>query len=178
MKSRTFLIPSLLMAGFGAPVAAQENGGEATVVGEREERGKSAAVSLFRADRPIQLAGHSSHRSHSSHSSHRSSSGGGGYYTPAPVYTPPPSPPAPPPPRARPNSFFSTPSLAPLAEDGFVAIVRRVQAGLKAFGYYAGAIDGQVGAETRAALMKMQSDFTLKETGTITPEVLRALSID
>ena len=81
-------------------------------------------------------------------------------------------------PRARPNSFFSTPSLAPLAEDGFVAIVRRVQTGLKAFGYYAGAIDGQVGAETRAALMKMQSDYSLKETGTITPEVLRALSID
>ena len=176
MKSRAFLIPSLLMAGFGAPVAAQENGGEATVVGEREERGKSAAVSLFRADRPIQLAGHSSHRSHSSHSSHRSSSGGGGYYPPARVYSPPPPPP--PPPRARPNSFFSTPSLAPLAEDGFVAIVRRVQTGLKAFGYYAGAIDGQVGAETRVALMKMQSDYSLKETGTITPEVLRALSID
>ena len=176
MKSRAFLIPSLLMAGFGAPVAAQENGGEATVVGEREERGKSAAVSLFRADRPIQLAGHSSHRSHSSHSSHRSSSGGGGYYPPARVYSPPL--PRPPPPRARPNSFFSTPSLAPLAEDGFVAIVRRVQTGLKAFGYYAGAIDGQVGAETRVALMKMQSDYSLKETGTITPEVLRALSID
>ena len=108
MKSRTFLIPSLLMAGFGGPVAAQESAGESAAVSEPDARGKSAAVSLFRADRPILLAGHSSHRSHSSHSSHRSSSGGGVYYPPSP-----PPPPPPPPPRARPNTLLTLPSAEP-----------------------------------------------------------------
>ena len=56
--------------------------------------------------------------------------------------------------------------------------MKRVQSGLKAYGYYTGGIDGQVGPETRAALLRLQSDFGLKQTGTITPEVLKALSIE
>lgn len=170
MKSRTFLIPSLLVAGFSGPVAAQESARESAAVSGQETT--SAAVSLFRADRPILLAGHSSHRSHSSHSSHRSSSGGGVYYPP----TPPP-PPSPPPPRVRPNTLLTLPPVETQTEDGYVAIVRRVQSGLKAFGYYDGPIDGQVGPGTRAALLRMQADYGLSQTGTITPEVLRALNI-
>ena len=176
MKSRAFLIPSLVMAGFGAPIAAQESGSGATAVSESEERGKSAATALFRADKPIQLAQHRSHSSHSSHSSHRSSSGSGGYYPPAPVYSPPPPPP--PPPRSRPNTLFNRPSIEIGSQDGFEAVVKRVQSGLKAYGYYTGERDGQVGPETRAALLRLQSDFGLKQTGTITPEVLKALSIE
>lgn len=176
MKSRAFLIPSLVMAGFGAPVAAQESGSGATAVSESEERGKSAATALFRADRPIQLAQHRSHSSHSSHSSHRSSSGSGGYYPPAPVYSPPPPPP--PTPRSRPNTLLDRPPIERGTEDGFEAVVKRVQSGLKAYGYYTGGIDGQVGPETRTALLRLQSDFGLKQTGTITPEVLKALSIE
>lgn len=173
MNSRAFLIPSLVMAGFGAPIAAQESSSGTTAVSESEERVKpTAAVSLFRADRPIQLAQHRSHSSHSSHSSHRSSSGSGGYYPPAPVYSPPP-----PPPPSRPNTFLNRPPIAIGSEDGFEAVVKRVQSGLKAYGYYTGEIDGQVGPDTRAALLRLQSDFGLKQTGTITPEVLKTLSI-
>jgi His-Xaa-Ser repeat protein HxsA len=59
----------------------------------------------------------------------------------------------------------------------FNDIVRRVQLGLQAYGYYNGAIDGVVGSEMRAALRKLQEDYSLKTTGTITPEVLDALKI-
>jgi His-Xaa-Ser repeat protein HxsA len=161
------------MAGFSGPVAAQESTGESAAVSEPDARGKSAAVSLFRADRPILLAGHSSHRSHSSHSSHRSSSGGDVYYPPSP-----PPPPPPPPPRARLNTLLTLPSAETQSESGFVAIVHQVQSGLKAYGYYDGPIDDQVGPGTRAALLRMQADYGLKQTGTITPEVLQALNID
>lgn len=53
----------------------------------------------------------------------------------------------------------------------------QVQAGLLAFGYYKGPIDGIVEQPTRDALSKMQNDYGLKVTGTITPQVLDALRI-
>lgn len=52
-----------------------------------------------------------------------------------------------------------------------------VQTALQIFGYYTGEIDGLVGAETKVALSKMQADYNLKVTGTITPEVLDAFRI-
>ncbi len=173
MSSRKYLIPTLLVAGFSIPIAAQEVSTQGTAVEGADGSAIAAGVSLFRKEMPIQLAQHRSHRSHSSHSSHRSSTSGG-YYSPAPVYTPPP----PPPPQRRAQSLFSTPLAVVPVDDGFVSIVRRVQSGLSAFGYYSGASDGQVGPETRAALIKMQTDYGLKTTGTITPEVLKALSIE
>jgi His-Xaa-Ser repeat protein HxsA len=171
VNGRKFLIPSLLIAGFSSAGGAQEASETVVTVESKEQKGRTAALSLFRQERPIQLASHSSHRSHSSHSSHRSSSGGG--YYPAPLYSPPPPPP--PPRRAAP--LFSVPNIVVSPEDGFIAVVKRVQTGLKAYGYYSGEVDGEVGAETRAALNRLQTDFSLKVTGTITPEVLKALNI-
>ncbi|MCD2317224.1 peptidoglycan-binding protein [Sphingomonas sp. IC-11] len=52
-----------------------------------------------------------------------------------------------------------------------------MQIGLQAQGYYHGALDGVVGKETRAALVKFQTDRGFSVTGTITPEVLDALRI-
>jgi len=46
-----------------------------------------------------------------------------------------------------------------------------------AFGYYQGAPDGIIGAGTREALSRLQADYGLKVTGTITPETLDALKI-
>ena len=60
----------------------------------------------------------------------------------------------------------------------FRDIVMKVQTGLYVYGYYSGAIDGLVGGQTRTALTKMQSDYGLKVTGTVTPEVLDALRIE
>ena len=167
------------MAGFGSPAFAQEVELQYADLRDDDDAHNAAAVSLFRQDRPIHLAGHSSHRSHSSHSSHRSSSGGGGGYYP--VYTPTTPPPSPP--RSRlPSTFYTVPkAVTPEAntyEDGYTQIAKRVQTGLKAYGYYSGDIDGIVGPETREGLTKLQTDYGLKVTGTITPEVLTALKID
>jgi His-Xaa-Ser repeat protein HxsA len=59
----------------------------------------------------------------------------------------------------------------------FAAIVRQVQAAMVAYGYYKGPIDGVVGADMREALTRMQTDYGLKATGTITPQTLDALRI-
>lgn len=53
----------------------------------------------------------------------------------------------------------------------------QVQIAMIAFGYYTGEIDGVIGPESRVALSKLQSDYNLKVTGTVTPEVLNALGI-
>lgn len=49
--------------------------------------------------------------------------------------------------------------------------------GLMAYGYYDGPPDGIVGPKTRDALNRFQTDYGLKVTGTITPEVLDAFRI-
>ncbi len=46
-----------------------------------------------------------------------------------------------------------------------------------AFGFFKGEINGVVDGGTREALTKLQSDYRLKATGTITPETLDALRI-
>jgi His-Xaa-Ser repeat protein HxsA len=177
VKSRRYLIPSLLLAGFNAGAASADPMGNSEVLStdNLNDHGVAPAVKMFRKDEAILLAGHRSHSSHSSHASHRSGSSGGGYY-PAPDYTPPPPPPASSGPVAT-QGFLGTPSLGSAAADNFTAVVRRVQSGLTAYGYYDGPIDGVVGSGMRESLRRMQSDYGLKVTGTITPEVLSAFSI-
>ena len=81
-----------------------------------------------------------------------------------------------------PSSVLPSPPAAatktlPGNSEKFRKIVEEVQFALFAFGYYTGVIDGILGPESKAALSKMQADYGLKVTGTITPEVLDALKI-
>lgn len=86
-------------------------------------------------------------------------------YTP-PAYSPPP---------------VAAPAVVPRVLPGnanqFTNIVLQVQTALYAYGYYAGALTGIVDPTTKAALSQMQSQYGLPVTGTITPDVLDALSI-
>ncbi|WP_426237538.1 peptidoglycan-binding protein [Pararhizobium sp. DWP1-1-3] len=59
----------------------------------------------------------------------------------------------------------------------FRQIVIQVQKALSLFGYYDGVIDGKIGPQSKVALAKLQEDYGLKVTGTITPEVLNSLNI-
>jgi len=187
MKRARFLISSLSLAGFGLPDAAQAQFIHAVTTTGGDDPNRTKLVQRFTQEHRFILAGHRSHSSHSSHSSHRSGSGGGYSYprlyspTPVPRYTPTPTPrsstPRPTPSRDyTPSPLFSPTPLSGRTER-FQDIARRVQLGLKTYGYYDGVIDGVVGVETRAALTRFQTDFTLKVTGTITPEVLDALKI-
>ncbi len=174
MSIKRYLISSLAAAGF-----VKAGMGEAMpALGDNAEAARPplepAIFNLFAQEHLFNLADHRSHSSHASHSSHRSgSSGYSSYYSPpaavpvyrAPVYTAPaPSPPA-----------------APVTLKGnsqtFISIVRQVQLGLHSYGYYAGTIDGVVGADTRLALTRFQTDYDLKVTGTVTPQVLDTLRI-
>lgn len=201
MKKRRFMISSLLMAGIAPlpPLHAQDAGTAPPAGGPDPD--DSQWVQRFAQDHGFLLAQHRSHSSHASHSSHRS--GSSGTYR-APVYTPrAPSRPRVTPPsssapssstRSRSRNTRSTPdsSVLPsspaITENPFStytppstatieSVVRRVQIGLQAQGYYHGAFDGVVGKETRAALVRFQTDKSLSVTGTITPEVLDALRI-
>ncbi|WP_420607351.1 peptidoglycan-binding protein [Novosphingopyxis sp.] len=202
MKKTRFLISSLVAAGIAPAQFAQAaiDGGP-RISGGPDPDG-AAMVQRFAQEHRFSLAQHRSHSSHSSHSSHRSGSSG---RTRAPVYTPPapriprvtPTPaPAPSPtrnqrsnpsssilpasPATAPQSFYSAPSEstseAP-APSEIEMIVRKVQIGLMAYGYYDGIADGMVGPKTRSALTRFQTDFGLKVTGTVTPEVLDAFKI-
>jgi peptidoglycan hydrolase-like protein with peptidoglycan-binding domain len=46
-----------------------------------------------------------------------------------------------------------------------------------AYGYYSGDIDGLLGPTMKTGLQRLQGDYGLKVTGTITPETLDALRI-
>jgi His-Xaa-Ser repeat protein HxsA len=170
---RVFVIPSLLAAGF-APLKEVP----ATVPHEDDAgQNRASLFDLFRLQHRYTLAAHRSHSSHSSHRSHRSSSGGG-------YFVPRQSPPAPsrnfdstPPSTILPSPPSVAPKTLPGNSGKFTAIVRQVQMGLYAYGYYTGAIDGIAGPGTKAALAKFQGDYGLKVTGTVTPEVLDALGI-
>jgi His-Xaa-Ser repeat protein HxsA len=117
MKRRSFLIPTLVAAGFTVPAKGMVvPQGLSPLANSEPDSG--TLLKLFKQDHAVVLA---DHRSHSSHSSHRSSSGGGGggghyshtshashrssaggaYEYPAPAYVPP-SIPAPAP-RAQPQ---------------------------------------------------------------------------
>ena len=164
---RIFLIPSLVAAGLFAgkaaalPAAAPDAGAKK----------KFSLFELFKLDHKYTLAAHSSHASHGSHASHASHSSGGYYVppVPAPLYVPP---------------AVSQPPTAPaplLKLPGnsakFEAIVQQVQLALYTYGYYTGPITGIVDPHTGAAIARMQTDYGIKITGTITPQVLDALGI-
>lgn len=161
MRPKRFLISSLLLAGLLPPQAAKA---ALPVDASLEpEKGKASLFERFKRDHVFNLAGHSSHsshRSHASHSSHRSSTTGG--YS-LPRYTPPAPAPA-----------LKT---LPGNTSKFTAIVLQVQSALIAYGYYAGPLTGIVDEATKLALSEMQAQFGLPVTGTITPDVLDALSI-
>lgn len=172
MKRARFLISSLALAGFGKGEAALPAQVTPGLTGT-DEPNQPAAVKPFKLDHLYTLASHSSHASHASHSS----GSGGGYYAPAPLYTPP-APPAPvyraP---AAPQAFVSPAPLSGRTEL-FTQIVKRVQLGLQAYGYYSGAINGVVGPDMKDALGRFQGDYKLKVTRTITPEVLDMLRVE
>lgn len=58
------------------------------------------------------------------------------------------------------------------------AQTREVQQTLKDAGFYYGTVDGQSGAETKAALRRFQIRNGLQVTGAVSPETLSALKID
>lgn len=178
---KPFLISSLIAAGL---IPAQSIALAAIRPDEVSEG--TSLFDLFQQHRAQVISAHRSHSSHSSHRSHRSSSGGGytvpRVYSP-PVYTPPSrnydsTPPTsilPSPPAVAPKAG---PATSPTeAAEKFKDVVRVVQLALQLYGYYTGPIDGIVGPETSTAISKMQADYGLKVTGTVTPEVLNALKI-
>ena len=206
MTKGPFLIPSLLVAGFGPHDPAQGALTYVTTTGS-DDPDRGTLMRTFTQGHEITLAQHRSHRSHSSHSSHRS--GGGGHSSHMshtshrsstsgydPIYTPPvesipaPSPPPPPPAsspsrqapvspllqRATPPEGDGLPALSGRSKR-FAAIVRRVQIALLAQGYYQGGIDGIVGPAMRSSLRRFQQSRSLQSTGTITPDTLDALMI-
>lgn len=200
MRRTRFLIPGLLAAGFGQHDGAVANSVPTFTTGNDDPNNPSL-FRVFKQDHTVTLAQHRSHRSHSSHSSHRSGSGGhyshtshrsstgGGYSAPAaPVYSAPaPTRTPTPPPRLVPLRSAQPGEATPPRTDSlpalsgrtarFKAIVKRVQIGLLAQGFYTGSIDGVVGPNMRAALRKFQKARGLPVTGTITSETLDALRI-
>lgn len=171
MKKRRFLIPSLLAAGFSADDASASLSAEPAVdVGPPD-----ALIDILRLEHEYNLAAHRSHSSHGSHRSHRSGSGGSA----VPGYSPPSrNQRSTPPSSVLPRSPSTAPrKVLPGHTGTFQNIVRRVQAGLYARGFFTGAIDGLIGPKTKAAIIRFQQDNGLPVTGTITSEVLNALQI-
>lgn len=165
MKKRTFLIKSLAAAGLIVPAA------NAAI--PRRGQNEQSSDNLYDVFGPNTKVREAQHRSHQSHASHRSSSGGGSIRrrttpTPAPSNSN----------STAPSSILPQTSTPPVPLTKFQEVVKRVQLGLFAYGYYSGAIDGNMGPETKAALMKYQKDFELQVTGTITPGVLNAFNIE
>lgn len=198
MKKSRFLISTLVAAGIAPtpPLQAQNSVGIEPAGGD-PDGDEDEIVMRFAQEHAFHLAQHRSHSSHASHSSHRSGSSG---TTRAPVYTPPPprlprATPTPSPspsrnersnpptsilpssPATAPNTLSSSPSAVAPSNSQIENVVRRVQIALGSYGYYVGAADGIMGPKTRSALREFQSDFGLKVTGTITPEVLDAFKI-
>ena len=196
MKKTRFLISSLLAAGILPVSTAKAQFVDAAGSGSSgADEDDDALIARFAQDHLFHLAQHRSHSSHASHSSHRSGTSG---RPRAPVYTPPPprvprATPTPSPtrnPRSTPPSSIlpSSPAVAPQplytppatvdpSRAQIEELVRKVQTGLMALGYYEGPPDGIVGPKTRDALIRFQTDYGLKVTGTITPEVLDAFRI-
>jgi His-Xaa-Ser repeat protein HxsA len=150
--------------------------------------------------------GHSSHSSHSSHYSSTGGGYTTPLYTPPPVLTRPATPkPRPAAPRVtapRPAAPSAPASVHPLvdgsspaaqddvASSGATALTHRltrqelkdmitkVQVALYVRGYRPGPIDGQLGALTKAALRKFQTDRALDVTGVMDLETLQALNVE
>lgn len=171
MKKRSYVIPTLAAAGFISAEATDASQSPNSFLKLEVDKDFSERLRL---EHKYTLAGHRSHSSHSSHRSHRSSATGGYSYTtptiPLSNSTVPrtvlPSLPK-----------TQSPTVLPGNSDKFKKIAMRVQLGLIAYGYYNGKVDGIIGKQSKAALSRFQSDYSLKVTGTITPEVLSALGI-
>jgi peptidoglycan hydrolase-like protein with peptidoglycan-binding domain len=69
------------------------------------------------------------------------------------------------------------PASADYSTSVSTSTVRAVQLALQKAGYYVGRTDGEFTGDTRAAVNEFERDNALPETGTITPEVLKALGL-
>ncbi|GEO80585.1 His-Xaa-Ser repeat protein HxsA [Pararhodospirillum oryzae] len=189
MSLTSFLIPTLLAAGFRAPALDP--------LPPRAEADASPAgrlVERFAPQRDFTLVGHRSHRSHRSHSSHRSSTGGSTWYRSTPRVSPSVPQAAP---RVAPSPGLTLPhssgtassSQAGAATDGagvkrirgntaaFKALVSKVQLSLYALGYYTDPIDGVLGPRTKDAITRFETSRGLPPTGTVSDRLLDALGI-
>ena len=173
---KSFIIPSLLMAGFSD--SYPDNLNENKVLNDPNIEAYNF-WNLMDRKLPVTLAAHSSHGSHGSHQSHgshRSSRGGG--YTPTPTPTPIPTKPYTPPPKS--NNSTTDDSVLPTVRGNsvqFKRIAMRVQMYLYAFGFYNGTIDGKVDIDTQAAIIKFQDARGLKVTGKVDNELLKAMNV-
>lgn len=196
MKKARFLISTLVAAGIAPAPPSLATPVKASLLLDGPDPDDDALISRFAQDHGFILAQHRSHSSHASHSSHRSGSSGTvrspspappvvrtPRVTPVPAPAPsptrntrsnPPSSILPSSPATAPQPLYTAPSPSRSQIEG---VVRQVQMGLIAYGYYEGPADGIVGPKTREALVKFQTDFRLTVTGTITPEVLDAFRI-
>ena len=177
---KTFLIPSLLLAGFNTP--SSEDMFE--TMGSKADESTSKYLHLLERKLPFTLAGHSSHGSHGSHGSHRSSSVSAPRTVP-PVIIPKTKPAVPsnrnknstPPSSVLPSSpAIDLPKLKGNSAQ-FQRIVMRVQMYLYAFGYYTGSIDGRTGQDTQTAIVKYQKNSGLKITGVVDDTLLKAMNV-
>ena len=174
MKSRKFLIPSLVLAGFVTPREAMASLGD----DDGKKNAQDAMFNLLESSQTTLVSGHASHSSHSSHASHASGSTSGGYtaplYDPAPALRPYV---APAPPSQSVTTISPTPLLTQPADQPLSELVTLVQKALVTLGYYKGDITGVVDSATQTALLAYQKDWNLQQTGTVTPEVMAALHI-
>jgi His-Xaa-Ser repeat protein HxsA len=190
-KKIKYLISALAVAGFAAPVIANENDQKTSKTSGFLEDIKSVFKTLN--DRhEYTVAGHSSHQSHGSHASHSSHRS---YYKPPEIdglsdqvvkadlpgtqmvnlrndrSTPS-------------NSILpSSPAISkklktlPGNSSKFKEVVTQAQLALLARGYDIGTIDGQIDAKTMAAVFKLQISLGMAANGKLTSEVLTALNV-
>ena len=171
---KSFLIPSILLAGFSNSSNAMTP--ENSIKNQFLDNDYNF-WNLMDRKLPITLAGHSSHGSHGSHGSHRSSSGGSSTPTPTPT-------PVVPTPKYKPllEGNNSTPPVGvlPTVKGNslqFKRIATRVQMYLYAFGFYTGSISGLEDMDTKAAIVKFQNKQGLKITGRIDNALLKAMNV-
>ena len=185
MKFKFFTIPSLIAAGIfsGASTGAEAKSTETPIIEDDSE-----IVSSISSEHQYTLAAHQSHVSHGSHGSHRS----GFAPLPAPSSevknigeteqansvstrnersTPRSS--------VLPSSFGTLKKVKSLPGNTskFKKIVLRLQLALYGLGYEVGSANGNLDANTVAALYKYQKDKGMIPSGKITHEVLDSLVI-
>lgn len=185
MKYKIFTISSLLVAGFfpGTSLADDTQPSNSSLVDDISE-----IVSSISNEHQYTLAAHRSHGSHGSHGSHRS------YFAPQP----PPSPElqhieeteqsdlrgtrnerSTPRSSILPKSFGTLKKVKFLPGNSakFKNIVLRLQLALYGLGYDVGSVNGDMHANTVAALYKYQKEKGMVPSGRITHDVLSSLSI-
>ena len=180
MKNKKFIIPSLLAAGL---VPAFSSAEEATTSQSSLDQDISEVIASITGDHQYTLAWHGSHHSHASHASHHSHFAPPGLPTNEALETsnltgsrnerstPP-------------KSFLpSSPGVLkkvkflPGNSDKFQKIVVQVQVALHVLRYDVGAVNGNMHANTVAAVYKYQMDRGMVPSGKITHQVLDSLGI-